>query len=146
MLLPLCEHIEAEANGRYFANDIFKYIFLNENTCIAFKISLKFVPKAPINNILALVQIMAWRQPGDKPLSEPMMVSLLANICHNLLEILNNLTVYSWKVSTMVHVPQQACVLCDITYYCDSRCGEVVRFPVSIISHEIETLLLLKWF
>ena len=25
----------------------------------------------PINNILALVQVMAWRRPGDKPLSEP---------------------------------------------------------------------------
>ena len=36
-------------------------------------ISLKFVPKGPINNIPALVQIMAWRQTGDKPLSEPMM-------------------------------------------------------------------------
>ena len=35
------------------------------------KISMKFVPKGPINNIPALVQIMAWRRPGDKPLSEP---------------------------------------------------------------------------
>ena len=44
---------------------------------ILIKISLKFVPKVPINNIPSLVQIMAWRRPGDKPLSEPMMVSLL---------------------------------------------------------------------
>ena len=36
------------------------------------KISLKFVLKGPINNIIALVQIMAWCWPGDKPLSEPM--------------------------------------------------------------------------
>ena len=36
-------------------------------------ISLKFVPKGSINNILALVQIMAWRRPGDKPLSRPML-------------------------------------------------------------------------
>ena len=50
-------------------------IFLNENVSIAIKISLKFVPKGPINNILALVQIMAWRWSGDKPLSEPMMTS-----------------------------------------------------------------------
>ena len=35
----------------------------------------------PINIIPALVQIMAWRRPGDKPLSEPMMVSLLTHIC-----------------------------------------------------------------
>ena len=45
-----------------------------------FKISLKFVPKGRINNIPALVQIMAWRCPGDKPLSEPMMVSLPMHI------------------------------------------------------------------
>ena len=45
------------------------------------KISLKFVPKDRINNIPALVQIMAWRRPGDKPLSEPMMVSLPTHIC-----------------------------------------------------------------
>ena len=36
------------------------------------KISLKFVPHVPINNIPALILIMAWHQPGDKPLSEPM--------------------------------------------------------------------------
>ena len=34
-----------------------------------------------INNIPALVQIMAWRSPGDKPLSEPMMISLQMYIC-----------------------------------------------------------------
>ena len=61
-------------NGRHFADDIFKSIFLNENVWIPIKISLKFFPKGPINNIPALVQIMAWRRPGDKPLSEPMMV------------------------------------------------------------------------
>ena len=68
-------------NGRHFADDIFKCIFLNENVWIPIKISLKFVLKGPINNIPALVQIMAWRRPGDKPLSEPMMVSLLIHIC-----------------------------------------------------------------
>ena len=40
------------------------------------KISLNFVPKGPINNIPALVQIMAWRRPGDKPLFEPLMANL----------------------------------------------------------------------
>ena len=68
-------------NGRHFADDVFKCIFLNENVWILLKILLKFVPKGPINNIPALVQIMAWRRPGDKPLSEPMMVSLLTHIC-----------------------------------------------------------------
>ena len=68
-------------NGRYFTGDAFKCIFLKENVWILLKISLKFVPKGPINNIPSLVQIMAWRRPGDKPLSEPMMVSLLMHIC-----------------------------------------------------------------
>ena len=48
---------------------------------IHLKTSLKFVPYSPVSNILALVQIMAWCQPGDKPLSEQMMVSLLMHIC-----------------------------------------------------------------
>ena len=52
---------------------IFKYILLNENMWISIKFSLKFVPKGPIKNIPALVQIMAWHQTGNKPLFEPMM-------------------------------------------------------------------------
>ena len=52
-------------NGHHFTDDIFKCIFLNENVWISIKISLNFVPKGP----------------GDKPLSEPMMVSLLTHIC-----------------------------------------------------------------
>ena len=68
-------------NDHDFADDIFQCIFLNENCCIIIKISLKFVHKYPINNIPSLVQIMAWSWPGAKPLTEPMMVSLLTHIC-----------------------------------------------------------------
>ena len=68
-------------NGRHFPDDIFKCIFLNENEWISINISLKFVPKGQINNIPSLVLIMAWRRPGDKPLSEAMVVSLLTHIC-----------------------------------------------------------------
>ena len=66
-------------NRHHFPDDIFKLIFLNENVWISINISLKFVPKGPINNIPALVQIMAWRRLGDKSLSEPVMVSLLTH-------------------------------------------------------------------
>ena len=52
---------------------LLKWIFLNENVYTFIKISLKFVPRGPINNIPALVQIMACCRPGDKPLYEPMM-------------------------------------------------------------------------
>ena len=89
-------------NVRHFADDSYKGIILNENIWMPIKISLKFVPKGPINDIpvlvqvmachlagakplsetiLVLVQIMAWHRSGDKPLSEPMMVRLPVHIC-----------------------------------------------------------------
>ena len=68
-------------NGRHFADDIFYCIFMKENVWIPITISWKFVPKGPINNIPTLVQIMAWRRLGDKPLSESMMISLPTHIC-----------------------------------------------------------------
>ena len=66
---------------RHFADNIFKCIFVNENVWISLRISLKFVPKFRINNIPALVQILAWRRRGDKPLSGTMMVRLSTEIC-----------------------------------------------------------------
>ena len=77
----LVNTLRLRQNGRHFPDDIFNCIFLNENAWISIKISLKFVPKGPINKIPALVQIMAWRRSGDKPLSESMMVSLPTHIC-----------------------------------------------------------------
>ena len=68
-------------NDRYFAENIFKCIFLIENVWISIKMSLKPVPWGQINNIPSLVQIMAWCRAGDMRLSEPMMVSLLTHIC-----------------------------------------------------------------
>ena len=68
-------------NGRHLPDDNLKRIFLNGNVWISIKISLKFVPRGPINNIPALVQIMAWRRQGDKPLSGPMIFRLLTHIC-----------------------------------------------------------------
>ena len=67
--------------GCHFTDDTFKCIFLNQNVTIFIKISLKCVPIHPTNNIPALVEIMAWRRPGDKPLSEPIVVRLLTHIC-----------------------------------------------------------------
>ena len=42
------------------ADDIFEWIFV------------KVIPESPTDSKKALVQVMAWRQPGDKPLPEPM--------------------------------------------------------------------------
>ena len=68
-------------NGRHFPEEIFKCIFLGENVRIQIQITLKFVSKGVINNILAFVQTMAWRRPGDKSLSESMMFGLPTHIC-----------------------------------------------------------------
>ena len=80
--MPQCvKTLRPWQHGCHFAEDIFKCIFLNENAWISIKISLKIVHKGPINNIPAFVQIMAWRRPGDKPLSKPMMIKLSTHIC-----------------------------------------------------------------
>ena len=80
---PECELLNTlrlRQNGRHFA-DVYKCTSLNENVQISITISWKFVPQGQINNIPALVQIKAWRRPGNKPLSGPMLVSLLTHIC-----------------------------------------------------------------
>ena len=89
-------------NGRHFADDIFKCIFLNENVWIPIKISLKFVPQGLINNIPALVQIMAWRRPGDKPLSGPMMVRLPTHIWVNITDITQYKLVENYSFENIV--------------------------------------------
>ena len=63
-------------NGRHFADNIFKCIFLNEKFCTWIQISLKFVFKVPIDNKSALVQVMAWGWIGSKPLSEPVIADM----------------------------------------------------------------------
>ena len=45
---------------------------------VLIRISLNFVPKGPVNNKSASVQIMAWRRAGDKPLHETMLAQLTA--------------------------------------------------------------------
>ena len=55
------------------ADKNFKCIFLNENDRILIPFLLKFVPRSPIDSTPALVQVMAWRRTGDKPLPAPML-------------------------------------------------------------------------
>ena len=109
LLCTLCfclNTLRPRQNGHQFPDDIFKYIFLYENMQISIKISLKSVPKGPINNIPALVQIMAWRQPGDKPLSEPMMVSLLTHICVTRPQWVN---MYAWNIVVFLGIHKFHC-------------------------------------
>ena len=55
------------------ADDIFKHILLNENVGIFIQMSLKYIPKGLIDYMSALVQVMAWRRTGNKPLPEATM-------------------------------------------------------------------------
>ena len=48
-------------------------IIMNDKHRILIRISLKFVPKDPIDNKSALVQVMVWRRTRDKGLPEPML-------------------------------------------------------------------------
>ena len=65
-----CQLISPGQNGRHFADNSVKRIFLMKKFEFFIKIALKFVPKGPIVNNQALGSIMAWRRIGDKPLSE----------------------------------------------------------------------------
>ena len=77
-------HNEAETKWPPFRRRHFQTHFFNENIIISIGISLKFVSKGsvnPVDKVPSLVQMMAWRRPGDKALSEPMMVRLPTHIC-----------------------------------------------------------------
>ena len=76
-------------NGWHFA-DICKCFFFWWKYMNLINISHNFVLKGEINNIPALVQLMAWLRPGGKPLSEPMMVSLPTHICFTLPQWVKN--------------------------------------------------------
>ena len=95
-------------NGRHLANDIFKCIFLNGNLWIPIEISLKFVPRGPIDNIPALVQLMPWQYPRVKPLSEPMMVSLPTHIC---------ITRPQWVNKIVLRLTQPVFSMCIFLYF-----------------------------
>ena len=108
-LLPILTHWGRDKMVAIFQTTFLNCIFLNENVRIALEISLKFVPRRLIKNIPALVQIMAWRRPGDKPLSEPMVVSLLTHICvtrpqwvnHQWVSFWHNYLIATWTVYLM---------------------------------------------
>ena len=133
-------------NVRCFADDTFKRIFMNENVRISILISLKFVPKGPINNNPALVQIMAWRRSGDEPLSEPVMVSLMTHICvtrpqwvketlSSMRNDFNNLRLFSiekwWKIQLHFYVVFEKLSMKRVNISCTFSTGPTrVNIPV----------------
>ena len=117
-------------SGCHFA-DIFKCIFLNENVWISIKTLQNFVPMGSINNILSLVQIMAWRRSGDMPLSEPMMVSLLTAICIAPPQWVNHMTL--WRSSTSAGIViNLSLILFHLVLYVKSLWRKMAHFPGKI--------------
>ena len=95
--------MKAEQNGRQFVDDVFKCIFLSENTWILISISQKCVPRGHwIDNKSSWIQVIAWHQTDDKPLPEPIMTySTDAYVRHQGLYSLSSKTSYrqiSWSL------------------------------------------------
>ena len=76
-ILPREPECSSEQNGRHFGRRQFQ-MKIFENYRIPIRISLKFVTRSPIDNNLALVQVMAGRRRGDKPLPEPVLAANLS--------------------------------------------------------------------
>ena len=85
-------------NGRHFADDIFKYIFMNQKFSISIRISLKFVLKGQIDKKSALVKVMDWRRTGDKPLPETLLTQFIDAYMHAALgdELTLMTLVFTW--------------------------------------------------
>ena len=94
-------------------------------------VSLKFVSKSQINNIPALVQIIACRRPGDKPLSEPMVAIILTHICVTRPQCCDN-TKYGSKINAY----QDGNALSHQIIYI-SHCGDKTVLGVSYIQNGI---------
>ena len=70
----LCNTSRQRENCQHFADNIFKCVSMNENLWVLDKFSLKYIPWGLVDNMAALVQIIAWHQSGDRQLSAVMMV------------------------------------------------------------------------
>ena len=137
-------------NGRHSIDDIFKLIFLNENVWIIIKISLKFVPNCPINSIPPLVHLIACRCPGDKPLSQSMMVVYWCKYQHNMLVIyipsrvclrwglfaqwlfakLMGQYIFSWSILWF-------CENICTSFYCNFLVGYIIHLPSTRLGDDI---------
>ena len=76
-LVVMLTHLSLDKMADTFADDIFKWISLNENVRISMQISLKFVPRGSNDNKSALVWVMAWHWTGDKPIPEQMLTQFI---------------------------------------------------------------------
>ena len=127
--LTVCQYfntLRLRQNGHHFKDNISKGIFLNENVWISI-----FVLKSSINNSPALDQIVARRQPGNKPLSEPMMVSLLTHMWVTQPQWVQR----KWTISMTLCKVIPFAVLFDNIYHCFMTWGPIspMIFVIKIV-------------
>ena len=94
-------HLPLDKMAAIFADNLFKCIFMHEKFYISIQISLKFVPKGPIDNMAVLVQVMTRCCPGDKPISESIMVNLPTHICITRLQWVEQLLAISHAIEDL---------------------------------------------
>ena len=100
-------------NGLHFADDIFKCIFFNENLGILIKISLKFVPEGPMNNLITLVWMMTLSRKATSHYLKQWWHSLQIHIC---------VTRPQWVKYTDKNTSQWKCPGWDCCICCVIKC------------------------
>ena len=139
-------------NWRHIADDTFNCILAIENVRSLIEISLKFVPKGPINNIPALVLIMAWRSPGDKPFLHQwwlihwrIFASLSLNeLCYTHASCSNDASVilYQWKIWPDKWIYWICCILQNV--WCHSPLRLWFRQLYKALVDQVKCALLLQ--
>ena len=94
---------------------------------------MKFVPKGPVHNIPALVQMMAWHKPGDKQLSEPLMVRLLMLICVIQPQWVKCCPVHTWGLDLVITVPADGLA----PYGARPSAGTFMTTKLDMIRHKV---------
>ena len=123
-------HLGRNKVAAIFQTTFINAFFFNENACILIKISLKLVPIGPIENKSALVEAMAWRRTGDKPLSEPMMVQFpYAYMRYS--ASMSQLTLYRWLSARLQYLQWVSSLALSHQCYV-SYCGLFLNFEIVI--------------
>ena len=81
MHIPCINTLRQKQNECHFADDIFKCIFFNENDWISLRFHLSLFLRVHLTIFQHWFRYNGLAPWGDKPLSEPMMVSLPTHIC-----------------------------------------------------------------
>ena len=106
-------NIEAKTNGSHVTDNIFKCIFFTESHRILIETSIKFYPKGPVDNMLALVQIAAIIWTGDglgyRHMYSSLSIDELNTLRHQKrVDIMQKYVLYIYVMTVKITGPQTA--------------------------------------